>query len=93
MLIFQQNFLWFFIPAEVSDQPNESEIALGLSDDMLMECGTPESPAVPSLSISLAMVNVAIKANSFFFRKIGTVQNTCCDCYNAGNDTQKIFSG
>ena len=54
----------------VSDQPNESEIALGLSDDMLMECGTPESPADPSLPISLAMVNVATKANSFFPEKL-----------------------
>ena len=54
----------------VSDQPHESEIALGLSDDMLMECGTPESPAAPSLPISLAMVNVAMKANSFFFEKL-----------------------
>ena len=53
-----------------SDQPKESEIALGLSDDMLMECGTPESPAAPSLPISLAMVNVAMKANSFFFEKL-----------------------
>ena len=62
-----KNFCGFFVPAEVSDQPNESEIALGLSDDMLMECGTPESPAALSLPISLAMVNVAMKANSFFF--------------------------
>ena len=54
----------------VSDRPNESEIALGLSDDMLMECGTPESPAAPSLPISLAMVNVATKANSFFPEKL-----------------------
>ena len=38
-----KKFLWFFVPAVVSDQPNESEIALGLSDDMLMECSTPES--------------------------------------------------
>ena len=54
----------------VSDQPNGSEIALGLSDDMLMECGTPEPPAAPSLPISLAMVNVATKANSFVFEKL-----------------------
>ena len=54
----------------VSDRPNESEIALGLSDDMLMDYGTLESPAAPSLPISLAMVNVARKANSIVFKKL-----------------------
>ena len=34
--------LFFFVPGVASDQPNESEIALGLSEDMLMDCGTPE---------------------------------------------------
>ena len=58
------------MPAVVSDRPNESEIALGLSDDMLMDCSTPQSPAAPSLPISLAMVNVAMKANSFVFKKL-----------------------
>ena len=53
-----------------SDQPDESEIALGLCDDMLMDCGTPESPAALSLPISLALVNVAMKANSFVFEKL-----------------------
>ena len=37
---------------------------------MLVDCGTPESPAAPSLPISLAMVNVAMKANSFVFKKL-----------------------
>ena len=37
---------------------------------MWMECGTPESPAAPSLPILLAMVNVATKANSFVFEKL-----------------------
>ena len=35
---------------------------------MLMDCGTPESPGAPSLPISLAMVNLAMKANSFVFK-------------------------
>ena len=35
---------------------------------MLMDCGTPESPAAPSLPISLAMVNLAMKANSVVFK-------------------------
>ena len=37
---------------------------------MLMECGTPESPAAPLLPISLAMVNLAMKANSVVFKKL-----------------------
>ena len=37
---------------------------------MLMDCDTPESPAAPSLPISLVMVNVATKANSIVFKKL-----------------------
>ena len=40
--------LFFFVPGVASDQPNESEIALGLSEDMLMDCGTPEPLAAPT---------------------------------------------
>ena len=32
--------LFFFVPGVASDQPNESEIALGLSEDMLMDWHT-----------------------------------------------------
>ena len=53
-----------------SDQPNESEIALGLSDDILMDCGTPEPPAALSLPISLAMVNLAMKTKSVVLKKL-----------------------
>ena len=65
-----KHFCCCFVPGVASDQPNESEIALGLSDDMLMDCGTPESPAAPALPISLAMVNLAMKPNSIVFKKL-----------------------
>ena len=48
--------LFFSVPGVASDQLNESEIALGLSEDMLMDCGTPEPPAALSPPVSLAMV-------------------------------------
>ena len=57
-----KNSLFFFVPGVASDQPNESEIGLGLSEGMLMNCGTPEPPAAPSQLVSLAMVNLATKA-------------------------------
>ena len=62
MPIFQQKTLFFFVPGVASDQPNESEIALGLSEDMLMDCDTPEQLAAPLLPVSLA--NLATKATS-----------------------------
>ena len=74
-----------------SDQPNESEIALGLSDDMLMDCSTPESPAALSLPISLAMVNLATKANSVVFKKLAVYKTLVATA--TAYDTQKIFSG
>ena len=64
--------LFFFVGGVASDRPNESEIALGLSEDMLMDCGTPEPPAVLSPPVSLAMVDLATKATSVSFDKIDT---------------------
>ena len=78
----------------VSDQPNESEIALGLSDDMLMDCSTPESPAALSLPVSFAVVYVTMKANSIVFKKLAVhktlvVTATMLEMI----PKQKIFSG
>ena len=69
LIVLDANFptkksLFFFVPGVASDQPNESEIALGLSEDMLMDCGAPEPLAAPLLPVSLAMVTLATKATT-----------------------------